>query len=205
MRRIIYITLLLACYSVASAQVRTDVMRELLSAPVAKTDDNWGHPNYVVRFSLETGREFRVNVEPADELEAVIYLPLHGKTLLRRAKSDYPWSRGTPVGPDKPEYYLLDPRTGSVQAVSGEFGPLRQDGKRFLQPTSNPNEYWAAISDRTKDETQVGRYNLKDFSFKAVLTVPHISFDSMSMWVDEQQGKLYLVYKEQLLRLPLLK
>ena len=32
------------------------------------------------------------------------------------------------------------------------------------------------------------------------MTEPQITFDSMSMWVDEKQGKLYLVYKNQLLR-----
>ena len=59
------------------------------------------------------------------------------------------------------------------------------------------------MPDRVKEQTHVGRYNLKDFSFKPLLLVPRISFDSTSMWVDANQGKLYLVYKDQLLRLPL--
>jgi hypothetical protein len=45
---------------------------------------------------------------------------------------------------------------------------------------TSPNEFWAAIPDRMKNQTQVGRYNLGDFSFKPLLVV-HIAFDSMSM------------------------
>jgi hypothetical protein len=172
-------------------------------AVLSKADGDWSKPNYVVRFNLETGREFRVNIEPADQFDPIVYLPLHGKTLLRREKDDYYGMSREPVGPDKPEYYLLDPQTGAVQTITGVFEPLLQEGKRFLQPTENPNEYWAAIPNATKDQTQVGRYNVKDFSFKSVLTVPQITFDSMSMWVDEKQGEIYLVYKDQLLRLPL--
>lgn len=66
-----------------------------------------------------------------------------------------------------------------------------------------PEEFWAAIPDAAKDQTRVGRYNLKDFTFKPVLTVPQLSFDSMSMWVDESRKQIYVVYRNQLLRLPL--
>ena len=173
-------------------------------AVLAKTDNDWSKPNYLVRVNLETETEYRIKLEPADQFDPIRFLPLHGKILLRRAK-DGPddWSSANPVGPETPEYYLLDPKTGESQLVSGEFAPLRQDGKRFLQPADVPGEYWAAIPDHDKNQTRIGRYNLKDFSFKPVLTVPQISFDSMSMWVDEKQGKLYVVYKSQLLRLPL--
>ena len=79
---------------------------------------------------------------------------------------------------------------------------MLENGVRFLEATGNPNEFWAAISDEDKNQTQVGRYNLKDFSFKSMLTVPHTSFNSMSMWVDAKSEKVYVVYKDQLLRLP---
>ena len=167
----------------------------------AKTDTNWAAPNYVVRLNLEAGREFRVNVEPADDLRPIVYLPSHGKVLLRRARE----SRlgGSQIGPARPEYYLLAPDTGETQSVSGEFAPLVQEGKRFLQATGKMDEFWAAIPDAAKDQTQVGRYNLKTFSFTPLLTIPHISFDSQSMWVDEKRGKIYFAYKGQLLSIPL--
>lgn len=119
---------------------------------------------------------------------------------MHRSKDEYVKNS---VGPDRPEFYLLDAATGETKLVSGEFDPLFDKGKRFLQPTAKPDEFWAAMPDMEKGQTQVGRYNLKDFSFKPVLVVPHVRFDSMAMWVDESNQKFYVVYKGQLLRLPL--
>jgi hypothetical protein len=110
---------------------------------------------------------------------------------------------GKPIGPDRPEFYLLTPNTGETRIVTGEFAPLLQEGKRFLQATGKADEFWAAILDREKDQTQIGRYNLKSFSFTPVLTVPHINFDSMSMWVDEKHNKVYVAYHGQLISIPL--
>lgn len=170
-------------------------------AVISKANNQWYPPDYIVRFDLETGREFRVDLEPAEKIDALVFLPVHGKMLVSRTKGEYDAS-GKRIKPkNSPEYYLLDPKTGDVQAVTGEFAPLREHGKRFLQPTGQPGEYWAAIPD--EKQTQVGRYNVKDFSFKPVLTVPQIAFASLSMWVDEKEGKLYVVYRDQLLRLPL--
>jgi len=169
---------------------------------VSKRDGSWSKPSYIVRFNVRTGREFRVNLEPVDEFTPIAFIPPQGKVLLRRAKNVY-LSRKEAVGPDRPEHYLLDPSTGDTRLVTGEFSPLYEKGKRFLQPTEQPNEFWAAIPDENKKQTQVGRYNVKDFTFKSLLTVPHICFKSLSMWVDERQKKLYVVYEGQLLRLPL--
>jgi len=166
---------------------------------VSKTDSDWSNPNYIVRFNFETGREFRVNLEPADEFTPIVYLAGQDKILLRRAKDE---DMKTPAGPDRPEYYLLAPASGETRLVTGEFAPLRQEGNRFLQATGKVDEFWAAIPDG-ENQTRVGRYNLKTFSFTPVLTVPHIRFDSMSMWVDEKHGKIYVVYEGQLISIPL--
>jgi len=87
--------------------------------------------------------------------------------------------------------------------VKGEFRPLQQRGRRSLQPAGKPFEYWAAIPDQAKNQTRVGRYNLRDFSFQTVLAVPLLTFDSFSMWVDETEARLLVVYEGQLLQLPL--
>jgi len=172
-------------------------------AVAAKTDTDWAKPNYVVRVNLQTGREYRVALPAADQLEPVAYIAIHSSVLLRRAEDDFASSRTRSVGPETAEYYLLNCSTGAIRFVQGNFEPLRQEGRRFLQPTNTPNEFWAAIPDRTTNQTDIGRYNLNDFSFKPLLKVPHITFDSMSMWIDEAAAKIYLVYEGQLLRLPL--
>src|SRR5262245_46904315 len=167
----------------------------------AKTDSNWGEPNYVVRFNLQTRREYRVNLPPADQFEAVGYIEAHNKVLLRRAK-DVDNDDSKSISPDEPEFYLLDVATGRTQRAQGEFTPLLQTGRRLLQPTGKPFEHWAAITDREKNETRVGRYNSRDFSFHTALEVSQLTFDSFSMWVDEKEARLFVVYEGQLLRLP---
>jgi hypothetical protein len=195
-----------------SKPVRLDVENAVYSHPivtrngrwvvVSKVNDDQEESNHIVRMNLQTGREFRVNLPAADQLDPVAALPLN-KVLVKRAKPDYVPTGGKARGPDKPEYYLLDPATGVTRLVSGEFAPLLESGGRFLQPTERPDEFWAAMSDEKKNQTQIGRYSLRDFSFKPVTTVPQLQFDSMSMWVDAGQQKVYVVYKGQLLRLPL--
>jgi hypothetical protein len=167
----------------------------------ARADTDWGRPNGVIRFNLKTGREYRVNLPPAEQFEPVAYLSAHGKVLLRRARDESDDREA--AGPASPEFYLLDVITGQAQLVKGVFEPLLQEGNRFLQPTGVPDEFWAAAPDHQQNHTRVGRYSLRDFSFQTLLVVPHLTFDSTRMWIDEARAKVYIVYDGQLLRLPL--
>jgi hypothetical protein len=90
-----------------------------------------------------------------------------------------------------------------VQPVKGEIRPLAQQTYRPLQPTAKPDEFWAAIPDEQKNETQFGVYNAKTLSFKSTLKLPQIVFDSMDVWADEQEAKIYFVYEGQLLSVPM--
>jgi hypothetical protein len=169
---------------------------------LTKEDAGENQKPYIVRLNLQTGREFRVNLTTTEDLVPVVFLPSLGKVLVRRDKSEtIPPGSNKPKEPDKRDYFLLDPATGVTRPVSGNFAPLAQVERRFLQPTEKPDEYWAAMSNDEK--TVIGRYSVKDFSFKPVTTVSQLAFDSKAMWVDGSQKKVYLVYKGQLLRLPL--
>jgi hypothetical protein len=167
---------------------------------VSQTDVESSQPASIVRLNLQTGRVYRVDLPPADRFMPLAYVAAHGQVLLRRAKNVV--GRGSKtIGPNKPEFYLLDAATGRTQLVTGDFTPFRLGSNRALQPTNKPAEFWVAIPDRTNNQTRVGRYSVRDFSFQPLLVVPHIAFDDM--WVDESTAQLYVVYEGQLLRLPL--
>jgi len=171
---------------------------------VARSESPGRGVNHLARFNLQTGRESRINIPTADQILPIVYLPSHKKVLVSRvARAPSIYSGAKRAGPDRPEYYLIDAATGQSNLVTGEFEPLLEEGNRFLQPTGKPNEYWAAIADEAKGNTRIGRYNTRDFTLQQVMVVPHISFGSLNMWVDELSSKLYVVYKGDLLRLPL--
>ena len=47
-----------------------------------------------------------------------------------------------------------------------------------------------------------GIYSTRDFSFKPVLRLPKILFDSVEMWVDEGEKKVYFIHEGHLLSAP---
>ncbi|MBK9216821.1 MAG: HEAT repeat domain-containing protein [Chloracidobacterium sp.] len=98
---------------------------------------------------------------------------------------------------------VISPETGEVKPVIGEMRPLAQQTYRPLQETAKPNEFWAALPNHKKNLTEVGVYNSATLSFRLVMTVPKIKFNSMTMWVDEAGSKVYFVYRGHLLAVPL--
>jgi HEAT repeat protein len=162
-------------------------------AVISKTDSNWDDPHSLYRLDLATGREYRVELDPHRDLNAVSFIKAHNKILVRSADS----------------YFLLDPRTGKLQPVKGEFYPLGDQTYRGLQPAGQPDKFWAAIPNSKKDETAIGKYDSKNFVFKPLLKLPKILLGSMAIWVDEREGFVYFVYGESwqyqahLLRVPL--
>ncbi|MBK8466434.1 MAG: BON domain-containing protein [Chloracidobacterium sp.] len=164
----------------------------------------------VVRIDLVTNREFAVEIPGYGQPVPTAYISTLNKFLVvRNDRYNYEGEYfageedAAPDDADPSGMMLVDPATGAVQPIAGEFRPLAQQTFRALQQTSKPNEFWAAIYDPQKKETQVGIYDIKAFGFKPVLRIPKINFNSMSMWVDEPAGKVYFVYRGHLLALPL--
>ena len=150
----------------------------------------------LVRHNLQTGEEFPVTMPNGEYRPPVRYVAAHGKALLATA--------GPHDEPDMDQInYLLDPETGTIQQVKGEFWPLRDVFARELQPTGNPNEFWAAIPDSQKRVTNIGRYDSRNFVFKSLVELTGLSLRNSDFWVDTNAGKIWLTYKGHLLRLPL--
>jgi hypothetical protein len=130
-------------------------------------------------------------ITPANPLSS------RGRVLVKR----YRFEDGDKIiGPATPEYWLADPVTGTAEIVKGEFAPFEEYTFRKLQPAQGPGAYWAAIPDRNANQTTIGIYDEENFSLQPVMTVPDVLFDSRHIWVDQQAGQLYIIYKGHLLR-----
>lgn len=170
----------------------------------AKTDTNWADPNYLVRINLLNGREFKIDIPPANELEAAAVIPETGKVLVYRSENPY-----STLTPTSAEYYLLDPASGRLERVHGEFHPLMTNPTRPFQSTGRLNEYWATIYSRAKNSTALGKYNTRNFSFAPVMELPGILINTMETWIDQEEMMLYFIYSadhgqgSHLLRLPI--
>ena len=193
-------------YKISGGQI-TKIREGYFSNPAITPDGRWlivskyGEEESLVRINLATNKEFIIKTGDYPMFGAVAFIPSVNKILYRVSTyGDYRNDGGSNSGG---KFYLLDAETGAVMEVKGEVRPLVQQSLRPLQPTANADEFWAAIPSAAATETQVGIFNSKMFSFKPVVKVPRISFNSMNLWVDETDGKIYFVYEGQLLALPL--
>jgi len=147
------------------------------------------HFNTLVRIDIR--KKQVTKVETDDFNDPITLAPGAGKVYFQRHREE------------QDENLLLDPASGKLEVVKGEFGPLGHQNSRPLQPVSGSSEYWAAIPDSEKNLTRVGLYNTRAFSFKPLMEIPEINFTSDNMWVDEAAQRIYLAYNGHLLRLPL--
>ncbi len=164
----------------------------------------------LVRVNLLTRKEFPVKIE-ADyypRFVPVAFISSINKVLVFKGI----YSEGEDEGEEDTaeimkqtngEFYVIDPETGVFQKSKGEIRPLAQQTFRPLQTNGKPDEFWAAIPDAAKEQTEIGVYNARTLTFKSIKTIPEIGFDSMQMWIDAD--KIYFVYQGHLLDLPLSK
>jgi hypothetical protein len=152
--------------------------------------------------NLRSGEELVVALgQPAFDYR-LEYVAAHGEVLVLGADT------GGKIGSGG-EGYLLDPVTGTIQPVNGEFRPLIHPDWpvwpvwRASQSAGAPNLFWAAIYDRKKRATKFGRYDSKNFVFTPLLEFPELELNSHDIWVDADGGKIWFVYRGHLLRAPL--
>jgi hypothetical protein len=177
---------------------------------VSKGDPETETGQSLVILDLITNKERIVEIPNNVSMIPSAYVPSINKVLLKPSQyfgdAEYYETVPDDVTPDDTapdSMLLLDPATGAVQPIAGEFRPLDQQTFRPLQSTGRPSEFWAAIFDLEKNVTEVGYYETKTFGFRPVLKVPKIKFNSMSMYVYEPANKVYFVYRGHLLALPL--
>jgi hypothetical protein len=179
------------------------------------TKYDYDEGSQLVRVNLATNREFVIDVGDSSADHPVVFIPSVNRFLLGAVEYDeydHHYEEVEEIGEDgdtmritfRPGMFrLLDAETGRIGPTAGELRPLAQQYFRPLQPTGKAHEFWAAITDAEKNETSVGRYDSQLFGFTPVVRLPKILFDSLDMWVDQADGKVYFVYRGHLLAAPL--
>jgi hypothetical protein len=179
----------------ASGQEPKLIVEGEYSGPLVTPDGNHlvalsgPHSGALVRIDIHKKRATKV--ETGDSHYPITLAPGSGKVYFQRYYGE------------QTENLLLDPTSGKLEVVKGEFEPLSHQNSRPLQPVAGSREYWAAIPDSEKKLTRVGRYDARAFKFKPLMEIPEIYFTSEMMWVDEAAQRIYLAYNGHLLRLPL--
>jgi hypothetical protein len=147
----------------------------------------------LIRYNTETGQESVITRPQEEFYYPAAYLADQGKILVTRE-----YDRG-----NSDQNYLLDPESGVMQPVKGNFRPLLEQLLRPLQPTGAPHEYWSTLYDKQRRVTTIGRYNAKSFVFKPLLDLNDIQLRNADIWADVENKKLWFTYQGHLLRLPL--
>ena len=156
----------------------------------------------LVRVDLTTGKEYPIDMSGNEGfIRPIAYVPAMARVFVTypNYEGEYEYRRED----ENTTGAWLDPLTGRLTPAAGELRPLEQQTFRQLQPAAAANEFWAALPSRAKGETLLGIYNTRTQKFTQRLKLPKIEFDSMHMWVDETEGKAYIVYEGQLLSVPL--
>ena len=170
---------------------------------VDRTDlKSWGHSSYFARIDLPTAGVQRVAIATANEMMPL--MPTSNGVLVRRARAD---TRGLPSdwnfqGPETPEYYLVDSGSGSAKKVEGNFTSLPTELTNPLQ-AAGPGRVWSVSADWEKEKSTIGTFDLKGFSFTPVRDLTGLALRTNDIWVDEHEGKVYAVYRGDLVRFSL--
>lgn len=168
-------------------------------AILAKSSGSSAHTFAVVRMNLASGAMLRVDVPEADTVHAISYIADQKRFLVARAKDPDTGSH-KPVGPDKPEYWLVDAETGRAAVTNDEIRPFTHIGARPLQSTGEPGQYWAAIPNEVGNGTDIGRFDARSSQFTSLLHIPALQFNSQAIWVDAPAKSIYITYRSHLLR-----
>src|SRR5438874_2369457 len=168
-------------------------------AILAKRNGSSNNTFVIVRMNLGSGAMMPVDVPEADRLYAIVYIADQKRFFVGRVK-DPEQGCHEPVGPGKPEYWLVNAETGHANIASEEIRPFTHVGSRPLQSTGDLNQYWAAIPNELGNGTDIGRFDARSSQFTSLLHVPALQFNSQAIWVDAPAKSIYITYKSHLLR-----
>jgi hypothetical protein len=89
-----------------------------------------------------------------------------------------------------------------VKKVEGNFTSLPNELTNPLQ-AAGPGRVWSVSTEWEKEESTIGTFDLKGFSFTPVRDLTGLALRTNDIWVDEHEGKVYAVYRGDLVRFSL--
>ena len=193
-------------------KISDDIWTDVLTADNGKwavgLSRSDGKDNIAI-LNLTSGAVRRISGDYSTRYFPVAYLPAIDRFLLvdkyRTSVGNFGSLQLPATLPSADEMKLLDPGSGTLEPAYGQMGVFAALSFRPLQKTGSANQVWAAVPNKETASTAIGKLDTATFKFTKVLEVPKIQFGSMAMWVDEAGNKVYFIYKNQLLSLPLKK
>lgn len=167
-----------------------------LLRPVVMSDGKWivaelwpddrNKPHPLMRIRTSDGDTKQIDLPAKLSFETVAYVAEHAKILVKGIDLDQ-------ADDQHARFWLVDPASGAVKEVKGEFGPLLHQNIRPLQAALPRGEvkkhaglYWAALPKTTPEPaTSIGLYDAVNFKFSPIVTLRGLQFTSMGMWVRE--------------------
>ena len=169
----------------------------------AKTDKHWAIPNYLVKVDLSTMLEEVLPFEKADILDPIVWLEEHQSILVIRAKDRDPSYSDESKGPKEPEYSLLDPHSNQVTQIDGDFDYLNAHYLQPLAPSKLEHVKWMSRPRYFENYTQFGKYDLRTFEFKSLITIEDIVVSNHEFWVDIDETFLFIETDSNILKVPI--
>jgi hypothetical protein len=146
-------------------------------------DSTYGF-SWPARMDLETKQVERINLPNAG-----------GK--VAATKRGFLLAAGRPSEP--PRHFLVDPASGALQEIEGDFEPLEGSSRRTPQ-SAGGDRFWATKQAAKQNGTTIGIYDTDKFAFTPVRTLPGMKFSADVMWVDESANRVYAVMRGILVR-----
>ncbi len=123
--------------------------------------------------------EFRFRRVSEDGLALLRWLPARKAALVWRESNE--------------EHFLLDPATGGLESVDGDFQPFHVHGA--TAPRKGAGFFFVR---NTEDGAQICSYDTRTFRYRVLRTLPLSHLDDIH--VDEEANLLYVVHEGLLLR-----
>lgn len=108
-----------------------------------------------------------------------------GRVLVRRYQPEAAW-------------WSMDPANGHLTRERGELEPYLDGRWRAFQAAREPGHVWVAL-----DGGRIGLYDPVKFRFTETNRYPDVNLRTMSMWVDEDEDRVYAVEGDAVLGMPL--